>query len=410
MLTRREFLKVGGGTVAGTTLLPPFLARAAHSAATLGAVSAYGADTILVVVQMSGGNDGLNTVVPYGVDGYRGSRSNIGIGEGSILPLTDRIGLHPEMGKLRDRYRAGQVAIIQGVGYPNPNLSHFRSMEIWHTAVPDAYVSSGWLANHLAVVDQQNPMYAVSVTDSLSAALQGGGVSVPAIANIQAYQFRTDGRYPADRGNKLGYATWAYGLSYPGRPYEDHVARSGASALESTQRVQETAAAYQSQVQYPQFALANNLKTVAQLMAADLGTRIYYTSFGGFDTHSNQPNTHARLLGGFSNSVDAFLQDVERMGKSDRVLLMTFSEFGRRVQENGSNGTDHGTAGPMFVIGSGVRGGIYGDHPSLTQLDGNRNLRYEVDFRSVYGTALGGWLGTDPQIALGRRFENVGFV
>ncbi len=174
--------------------------------------------------------------------------------------------------------------------------------------------------------------------------------------------------------------------------------------------VQQAAQAYSSDVDYPTFPLGNSLKTVAQLIAGDLGTRIYFVAFGGFDTHAAQPETHARLLGGFSDSVDAFLQDVEGMGYGNRVLLMTFSEFGRRVQENGSRGTDHGTAAPMFVIGPQVKGGLYGEHPSLLDLDDNRNLRFAIDFRAVYGTVLEGWLGADQQSTLGARYENIGFV
>ena len=410
MPTRRRFLQVGGVALAGAAVLPAFLARAAFAAQQAATAGEYGSDTILVVVQMSGGNDGLNTVVPYGVDGYRSARSAIGIAEANVLPLTERVGLHPEMGKIQERYQAGQVAIIQGAGYPNPNLSHFRAMEIWQTAVPDAYAGSGWLANELPSFESENPLLAVSVTDGLSPALSGNGTSVPAIPNVQAYQFRTDPRYPADRPSRVDFANAAYGLWYPDGSAEQYIARMGASAMTSTRVVQDAVGAYQSAVEYPSFALATNLKTIAQLISAGLGTRIYYTQFGGFDTHSAQPNTHARLLGGFSNSVDAFFKDLEAVGLAEHVMVMTFSEFGRRVQENSSQGTDHGTAGPMFVIGPHVKGGLYGEYPSLTTLDDNRNLKFSVDFRSVYGSVLDGWLGADESAALGGRYESVGFV
>ena len=409
MLSRRELLKIGGGALAGSALLPAFLSRAALAAQNAAVPTQYGAGTILVVVQLSGGNDGLNTIVPYGLDGYRANRTTIGIGEDKLLPLTERVGLHPEMGKLWERYKAGQVAVIQGAGYPNPNLSHFRSTDIWLSAVPDAYATNGWIGNHLSKVTTSDPLYAISVTDNLSPAFNGGSFSVPAIGNVQNYQFRTDGRYPNDRGAKVAYANWVYGLPSD-RALESYIAQEGASMMASTHMVQEAAASYQTPVEYPQFQLANSLKTVAQLMSADLGTRIFYVQLGGFDTHSNQPNTHARLVGGLSNSIDAFFHDLERMGKAGNVLLMTFSEFGRRVQENGSQGTDHGTAGPMFVVGPRVEGGLYGNYPSLTQLDDNKNLKYQVDFRSVYGTVIERWLGADQATALGTRYENVGFV
>lgn len=413
MLTRRQFIRQSGGALAATAFLPPFLARLTDLVREgRGRTGPHGDDTVLVVVQMSGGNDGLNTVVPYGLDGYPEARPTLGIESGTVLPLSDTIGLHPAMAELHERYRAGEVAIIQGVGYENPSLSHFRSMDVWHTADPDNSRTSGWLANYLASagVADSNPIYAASVTGGLSPALYGEGVTVPAIAGLEAYRFRTDRRYPDDREQRLALASMVYSLDYTARPLEAHVARTAVSAIASSERVQVATAGYSSPVDYPRFPLAGSLKTVAQLMAGDLGTRIYYVAFGGFDTHSAQPDQHARLLAGFASSVDAFFQDVAQMGKEEQVLLMTFSEFGRRVNENGSQGTDHGTAGPMFLIGPRVKGGLYGEHPSLKDLDRNGNLKFGVDFRAVYGTALEGWLGVDQEAALDARYENLGFV
>ncbi len=410
MLTRRDFLKAGTAAAVAAAALPPWVTRAAAATQHAAVGSSYGDGTVLVVVQMSGGNDGLNTVVPYGMDGYRKNRPAIGIASDKVLPLTERVGLHPDMTRLWERYQAGQVAVIQGAGYPEPNLSHFRSTDIWLTAVPDGYSNNGWLGAGLKAAGAVDPLAAISVTDGLSAAFRGGGINVPAIANVQQYQFRTDPRYPNDRAARLDYVHWIYGQGGSSRPGEAYVANEGATMLTTTQMVQEATAAYQTPVEYPQFALANSLKTVAQLMSANLGTRIYFVQFGGFDTHSNQPNTQARLLGGFSNSVDAFFRDLERAGRADQTLLMTFSEFGRRVQENGSQGTDHGTAAPMFVVGPRVTGGLYGAYPSLTQLDGNKNLNFQVDFRSVYGTVLEGWLGADQAATLGARYETLGFI
>jgi uncharacterized protein (DUF1501 family) len=411
MLTRRQFLGRSAAAVAGSAVLPSFLARAALAAQQGGSLGRYGDNTILVVIQMTGGNDGLNTVVPYGLDGYYQARPNLSIKETDVLPLTDQVGLHPAMGKIQELYQAGQVAIVQGVGYANPILSHFRAMDIWQTAAPDSYESRGWLSNFMAAspVDDGNPIFAASVTGELVRALYGNNVSVPTIASMAAYQFRTDGRYAADRSNQMAYANWVNGQDYTS-PAQAHIARTGATAIASSEGVQAAASGYSSAVQYPNFPLANSLKTVAQLMGGELGTRIYYVSFGGFDTHSAQANNHTRLLTGFSDSVGAFLADAAQMGKADRLLLMSFSEFGRRVKENGSAGTDHGTSGPMFLMGSRVKGGIYADHPSLTTLDDGRNLKYGVDFRAVYGTTLDGWLGTDHSLALGTRYENVGFI
>jgi uncharacterized protein (DUF1501 family) len=409
MLTRRRFLQQSGIALAVTGVLPSFLTRAAQAAAEGGVTTRYGSDTMLVVIQLQGGNDGLNTVVPYGLDGYAALRPQIGIKD--PLPITDSIGLHPSLGPFQSLYQAGKLAIIQGVGYPNPNLSHFRATDIWLTAAPDSYAQQGWLATYMAGADTgSNPIYAASVTDGLNRALYGKGVTVPSVSSIDSFQFRTDPRYAADRAPQLAYVSSVTGLDYSGSPLQDHVARTTASAIVSSERVQQAVQAYNSTVQYPQFSLANSLKTVAQLMAGNLGTRIFYTQFGGFDTHSGEVATHNRLLPGFANSVDAFLQDVAAMGLSDKVLIMTFSEFGRRPQENASGGTDHGTSEPMFVIGNQVQGGLIGEHPSLTSLDDNRNLKFNIDFRSVYATVLENWLGAPAEQVLGARYENVGFI
>jgi len=412
MVTRRRFLWQGGLLFAAAGAAPSFLGRAGAAMAASPAAGRYGDDTVLVVIQMSGGNDGLNMVVPYGLDGYHQARPNLGIADSAVLPLTDTIGLHPQMGKLRDLYLDGRVAIVQGAGYPNPLLSHFESMDVWQRAAPDGSRRNGWLGDYLAANGgtTQNGMYATSVTDELNPSLQAPGVTVQSFANLQAYQFRVDARYPNDRQPAIACASSIYSQSYSSSPAQAYIANAATAALASITEVQSAARAYSSTVQYPTFPLASSLKTVAQLMAANLGTRLFYVSFGGFDTHSGQANTQQRLLSGFSDSIDAFMQDVAQQGKADKVIAMTFSEFGRRVQENGSQGTDHGAAAPMLVIGSRVKGGLYGDHPSLVDLDSNRNLRYGVDFRSVYGTVLDGWLGADQQAVLGARYENVGFV
>lgn len=412
MSTRRAFLQRGGLALVGSGLLPSFLSRAAWAAQDGGVTSRYGADTILVVIQMQGGNDGLNTVVPYGYDGYYTARPNLAIKEADVLPLTEHLGLHPEMGEIAERFTAGQVAIMQGVGYPGQPLSHFSATDAWLTGVPGGgSQTSGWLANYLASTsaDEHNPIFAASVTQGLSRALYGPGATVPAVGSLQAYQFRTDPRYPDFRAPELAYAKVLFGMSYDS-PALAHVGRTGTNAIASSERVQAAASAYAGAIEYPQFPLASSLKTVAQLMAGDLGTRLYYVQFGGFDTHSAEAATHARLLKGFSESIDAFLRDVAAMGKGDQVVLMSFSEFGRRVNQNASIGTDHGSSGPMFVLGNKVRGGLYGDHPSLLDLDGNRNLKWGMDFRSVYGTLLDNWVGADQTVVLGSRFENVGFV
>ncbi len=411
MLTRRSFLQKSSLAFAASAMLPSVFDRASQVAAASTGGGRYGTDTILVVVQMSGGNDGINTVVPYGIDGYRQNRPTLGIPESDVLALDDRVGLHPSLAALHRRYQDGQVAIIEGAGYPNPVLSHSRSMQIWQTAAPDRVDPDGWLADYVATVPTSaEALYATNISNGTSPALVGRGVDAAAIASLDAYRFRPDPKYPNDADHQEQLIKSIYGQDFVAAPLQAHVAHTATKAFASSAKVQAAARAYASAVQYPTFALANSLKTVAQLIAADLGTRVYYVSFGGFDTHAVQHNAHARQLTGFSDSVDAFIGDVTAMGKADRVLLLAFSEFGRRVRENASQGTDHGTAGPMFLVGSRVKGGLYGDYPSLQALDGNNNLRYGVDFRSVYATTLDGWLGADPQLVLGARYEDVGFI
>ena len=414
MVTRREFLQRSGLALAAGAILPDVFRQLTPVIEAKGVTSSYGDDTILIVVQMQGGNDGLNTVVPFGIDGYHDARPTIGIKDSDVLLLSDTIGLHPAMTALHDLYQAGQVAIVQGVGYPGQSetLSHFRATDIWLSGAPDRYETNGWLADYLAATDDAvtDPLFAASVTDTLSHALTGRGITVPNVTSIPAYQVRTDPRYANDRATKLGYVEWASAQDYSKSPLQDWIARTTATAVTTSENVQAVVKGYSTEVEYPKFSLATSLQTVAQLLSGAMGTRIYFVTFGGFDTHANQPNQHANLLGGLSNSVAAFLQDAARFGIADRILLLTFSEFGRRVHENGSQGTDHGTAAPMFVIGSRVKGGLYGDHPSLTDLDANKNLKYAIDFRSVYGTVLEGWLGADQEAVFGTRYESVGFI
>jgi uncharacterized protein (DUF1501 family) len=411
MLTRRAFLWRSGMALTAGAVIPSVFERAAGVAEATQAAGRYGADTILVVVQMGGGNDGLNTVVPYGLDGYRQARPNLAIADSDVLPLDDRLGLHPALGALHRRFQDGQVAIVQGVGYPEPDLSHSRSMQIWQTAAPDRVAADGWLADYVAVVPNAgDTLFAASVTSGTNPALVGRGVDAATIANLESYRYRPDPKYPNDGDHQEALARRLYALDYGAVPLQAHVARTALRALASSDRVQEAARSYATTVAYPNHPLANSLKTVAQLIAAEVGTRVYSVGFSGFDTHAGQANVHARQLGGFADSVDAFLRDVTDMGKVDRVLLMAFSEFGRRVRENGSQGTDHGTAGPMFLLGTQLSGGLYGAHPSLQALDGNGNLRYGVDFRAVYATAIEGWMGADAQTVLGGRYESVGFV
>jgi uncharacterized protein (DUF1501 family) len=410
--TRRDFMKMGALFVSIGVTAPAFITRTAE-AAPGGSVL----PRTLVVVQLSGGNDGLNTVAPYSDPKYRELRPSLALQQDELLPLDDRLALHAAMARLHERYARGQVAIIEGVGYPNPNRSHFRSMEIWHTAIPEKFEPSGWIGRYLDAnccgtapvsgVEVSNA--AINIGSTLPLSFWTSHVLVPAIGTVNAFQFQTDGEYPDDRQNQLSAIREIYARASSPREYDEFIRNVGRGAIETSERIQQLARTYTPRATYPNDPLSQNLKLIAQLMQADLGTRIYYVALGGFDTHSRQARTHATLLKYFSDGVDAFLNDLEAQGKADDVLILSFSEFGRRARQNGSDGTDHGTAAPMFAIGHRVRGGIHGNAPDLVNLV-EGDLKFEVDFRSVYSTVLEGWLGAKPEPVLGRRYDPVPFL
>ncbi|MCS6802862.1 MAG: DUF1501 domain-containing protein [Chloroflexota bacterium] len=408
--TRRDFLKMGALFVSIGATAPAFITRTVEAASS-------SVPRILVVVQLSGGNDGLNTVVPYTDPKYRELRPTIALPQDEVLPLDDRLAFHGAMTRLYERYARGEVAVIEGVGYPNPNRSHFRSMEIWHTAIPEKIERSGWIGRYLdanccgtaPVTGVEVSNAAINIGSTLPLSFWTTHVLVPAIGTVSAFQFQTDGEYPDDRQNQLSAIREIYARASSPREYDEFVRTVGRGALETSERIQQLARTYTPQAAYPNDQFAQNLKLIAQLMQADLGTRIYYVALGGFDTHSRQARTHAALLKTFSDGIDAFLTDLEAQGKADEVLILSFSEFGRRVRQNGSDGTDHGTAAPMFAIGHKVRGGIHGAAPDLANLvDGD--LKYEIDFRSVYSTVLESWLQAKPEQVLGRRYDPVPFL
>ena len=278
------------------------------------------------------------------------------------------MGLHPSLAKLKGLYDQGKVAVMQGVGYPNPNRSHFRSMDIWHSATPESFESSGWLGRYISACEcaRDNALPAISVGDQLNGMFWTDTTLVPAVASVGAFSFLTDTKYKNDRTWQLQTLQNIYGQAGNWPEYEALIRRGTVNALAGSDALQKVAATYTTPISYPaNNGLANQLKLVAQVIAGDLGTRLFSVSMGGFDTHANQKDRHAQLLTNFGDAVDAFMQDLANMNKQDDVVIMTFSEFGRRAKQNGSSGTDHGTAEPMFVIGNKVRGGIFGSYPSL---------------------------------------------
>jgi uncharacterized protein (DUF1501 family) len=419
-LHRRDFLKRGVGLVAASMVVPAFLAETARvleigtpvANAQIGPTTSTGGSgsKILVVILLAGGNDGINTVIPYGDPLYYQARPSLAIPREQVLPLNEAVGLSPHLTRLKARYDAGQVAVVQGVGYPNPNRSHFRAMDIWQTAVPDRIEQSGWLGRYLQAcacgTDKQ--LEGISMGPTVQRSFWTELTLVPAISNLAAFKYGNPRATPEQSQYEVEALRRALSQAR-GRPEEEFLRQATQTALADADTMERVAQGYQTMVSYPQTPLGQNLKTIAQIIAGDVGTRVYFATLGGFDTHANQVTQQQRLLGELDTSVDAFMQDLEKLGRQDDVMVMTFSEFGRRVGENASNGTDHGTAEPLFMIGGGVQGGLHGAYPSLADLD-RGDLKFTTDFRSVYSSVLQGWMGVSADQILGASYPTLPLV
>src|SRR5947209_522826 len=370
-ITRRSLIGRGALLVASGLMAPSFVTRTALALdgqtgfTTGGSIEVDPAkkNRILVVLQLSGGNDGINTLIPFGDPTYGTLRPTLGVPTADVLKLTDGVGLHPNLKNLKGLYDQGKLAVIQGVGYPNPNRSHFRSMDIWHSASPETFERTGWLGRYLDACqcghDQTLP--AVSAGDQLNTIFYTDSTLVPAVASIGAFSLQADTGQRNDRQLQMQTLRNIYGQAGNWSPHEVLIRKTTLQALDGAEQLQAAAASYHSPVGYPENnALASQLQMVAQIISANLGTRLFSVQLGGFDTHAQQFNQQANLLGQLGDAVLAFEQDLAAMGKQDDVVVMSFSEFGRRAAQNGSSGTDHGTAEPMFVIGSSVAPGLFG--------------------------------------------------
>ncbi len=423
-ITRRDMVKNGLSIAALGLVAPSFLVKSAYALTNGGRQRATGdglltggtggseslKKNVLVVVQLSGGNDGLGTVIPYTDQTYFSSRPTLAPKPEEILKLTSSVGLHPSLGGLKGLYDNGHMAVLQGVGYPNPNRSHFRSMEIWQSARPDVKEPTGWLGRLLEADDddEANTLRAINIGNLLPRTLWNETTLVPSITNVETYQFRTDGRYLGDPSAQLDAIHHLCDHAVHGVE-EEYVSKAAIDAFASSDALRTAVGRYQTTVQYGNNPFAEGMKLIAQVVAADMGTRIFYISLGGFDTHSGQSRRHAELLTMLDQGVASFYSDLEKMGKADQVALMTFSEFGRRVHENGSAGTDHGTALPMFLVGGNIKGGVYGNNPDLSNLD-QGDLRMQTDFRAVYSSVLRNWLGADPSKIVDGNYSNIPFT
>jgi uncharacterized protein (DUF1501 family) len=411
MASRRTFLSSSIGIAVLGAAVPAALARAAEAQALPVPGAATDPRNVLVVVQMNGGNDGLNTVIPYSDDRYHRVRPTIGLEEKAVLRIDDRIGLNPVMAPLLELYKEGHVALVQGVGYPNPNRSHFEATQIWETASPDRPLSTGWLGRYLdRVVPKEGtpPTLFTGVTlgDTVPAAMISQHVDVPAIGGINAFNY-SGGKDTASKAS----AGVLFDGARPGQsPYLQLLEDTSRTAYHGGDILKAKIAGYQRLATYPTDPFSTQLALAAQIIGSDVGTRIIFVSIGSFDTHAGQRSQQDRLLGYLSAGLSAFYKDLTAHGDADRVMVMTFSEFGRRVNQNASAGTDHGTAMPLFVIGGKVKGGTYGDHPSLSDLDANGDLKFQTDFRDIYATVVADFLGRNPTEVLGGEYGRLAFV
>ncbi|MEE3004365.1 MAG: DUF1501 domain-containing protein [Chloroflexota bacterium] len=369
-------------------------------------------DPILVVIQLTGGNDYLNTLIPHGDSLYYDNRPNVGISPDDVLRIDDHLGFNPAMAPIKTLYDQGDVAVINGIGYPNPNRSHFRSMDIWHTAEPDKVGNDGWLGRVIRDLDPnaENVLTGVNFGRGLPRALAMTGVPVASVAVLETYGVLTGITEPAERDQALAVFERMYAPALGTGAVMDYLGQTGLDALKGADILKKAPETYRSSIEYDASPIGQNLQGIAKVLLADIGTRVFYTQHGGYDTHANEGPAHPKLWSELSQSISDFYADLKEHDSSDNVLMFVFSEFGRRVRDNGS-GTDHGSGGLAFAIGDAVQGGMYGEYPSLKEgdlLEGD--LNFGVDFRGVYGTMVERWLGLDAKPVVGGTFEQLAFV
>ena len=375
-------------------------------------MTSNGHDRSLVVIQLSGGNDYLNTLVPYNEGLYYDYRPAVKLEPEQVLKVDDQYGFRPGMEPVKRLWDEGKVAIVNGIGYPNPNRSHFRSMDIWHTAMPEDIGNEGWLGRAIRELDPKgdNVLTGVNFGRGLPRALGCRGVPVASVGNLETYGLFPDMEDEALRKFALETFAKMYGGARGGDAVMDFLGQTGTDALKGADILRTAPEIYASSVEYAADPMAQSLKGVAQVMFADLGTRIFYTQHGSFDTHSGELKTHAQLWDEVAGGIGDFMDDLKEHGREDDTAILVFSEFGRRIKDNGS-GTDHGSGGIAFVIGGTVDGGMYGEYPSMKeddQLEGD--LHFNNDFRSTYTTILEDWMGLEAAPIVNGRFESFDLI
>ncbi len=398
LIQRRRFLQVG--TLASASLMLPKFLKAMEK----GELVPPG-NKVLVVVQLSGGNDGLNTVIPYRNDIYYKMRPTLGIRREAALSLNDELGIHPALKSFKALYDDGSLGVLNSVGYPNPDRSHFRSMDIWQSASESKdYWNTGWLGRYLDAQCKgcDKPTQALEIDDTLSLALKGDAVKGLALTDPQRLFGASNDRYFKELLAKKKHDEEHQNV--------DYLYKTMAETISSAAYIQQQFKTYKSKEAYPNTELGRNMKTIAELIMTDINTSVYYVSHGSFDTHVGQQGQQQRLFEQLSDALQTFTADLKKNHRFDDVLVMTFSEFGRRVGQNASGGTDHGTANNMFLIGGGLKQqGVLNEGPDLQNLN-EGDLQYKVDFKNVYATLLKKWLGADDQAILKKQYEYLNFI
>ncbi|OSY88985.1 twin-arginine translocation pathway signal [Tenacibaculum holothuriorum] len=396
-MNRRNFIKRSGLATGGLFFIPQFVKAFEQN------LSVFN-NKKLVIIQLKGGNDGLNTIVPFRNDIYYQKRNGIALKNNQLIGLTKEAGLHKSLAPLQQFYDKGYLSIINNVGYPNPNRSHFRSTDIWQTASDsNEYLQSGWVGRFLDTT-KSKPYGAIEVDESLSLMLKGNKQNGIAVTNPKLL-------YQSLRQPFFSNVLEHYNDSHLSEHNLGYLYNTMIDASSSAKYIYEKSKTTTTKGEYPKNVFGKQLKTIAEFINSGLETQVYYGALGGFDTHANQVNRQARLLELYAESMEVFVKDLERTGKLDEVLIVTFSEFGRRVQQNAAKGTDHGTANNVFVIGNKLKkSGLYNELSSLENLDANGDLKYEIDFREVYATILDKWLQVDDAEILNKQFSKLRFV
>jgi uncharacterized protein (DUF1501 family) len=367
-------------------------------------------DPVLVVIQLTGGLDFMNTLIPFTEGIYYDSRPTVSVAADSVLPINKELAFHPDAKRLKDLFDDGKVAVVQGIGYENSSRSHFRGMDIWHTCEPEKIATEGWVAKLIREIDPgtSNPLTCVNIGRGLPRALAAHGVTATSVGDLDNYGIMTMVQQQDEREADLAAFKRMYTPALGNGIVMDYLAQTGRDVLKGVDQLKEVPGKYSTTVEWGSSPISKALKDIARIHTAGLGTRIFYCQHAGYDYHSHQPQNHGRLVGELAAAVSDFLQDLRDHDASDEVSILVFTEFGRRIRDNGS-GTDHGSGGGAYIIGEGVKGGLFAQYPSVKRKDwlNDEDLMWHIDFRGIYGTVIEQWMGIDPTGIVGGTYEQV---